>query len=78
MLSCTSLRRSFSIFIFDSSAVRSMTVAFFRLPTFAHGWMWNLAMRLWEIFGPMPKKLSRERWRRQNFTACAVHGSRIP
>lgn len=45
----------------DNSAVRSRTVAFFKEPTRVQGWMWNLAMRDCETFGPMPKKDSRER-----------------
>lgn len=39
-----------------------MTVAFFRDPTLAKGWMENLAMMRWETLGPMPKKDSRERF----------------
>jgi hypothetical protein len=62
MLSCTSRRASFSIFIVDNSAVRSMTVAFLSAPTLAQGWMWNLAMMFCETLGPMPKKLSRDRY----------------
>lgn len=39
-----------------------MTVAFFKLPTFAQGWMWNFAMMRCETDGPMPKKDSSDRF----------------
>lgn len=62
MSSCTCRRKSFSIFMLANSAVRSMTVAFFKLPTFAQGWMWNFAMMRCETDGPMPKKDSSDRF----------------
>ena len=78
ILSCTSRRASFSIFIVDNSAVRSMTVAFFNAPTLAQGWMWNLAMIFCETLGPMPKKLSSERYRAldSRCARCACCGGR--
>ena len=52
---CTnSLRKSFSIFIFDSSALISSTFLLEREPRRAVGWMYMRASRCAHIWGPMP------------------------
>lgn len=49
-----SRRKSFSIFMPESAAVRPMACWLPREPTLAVGWMWKRAMRRWECWGPIP------------------------
>ena len=54
MFSLSSLRKSFSIFMFDSSAVMSRTFWLLRESRRAVGCMWRRARRCAQTWGPMP------------------------
>jgi hypothetical protein len=54
MLSLSFLFKSFSIVIFDSSAVIAVTVLAGREPTLAVGWILNLARIREECWWPTP------------------------